>query len=337
MFEFQKAYWFSLAFALACCAAIFPSTSALACGGSASGFTVGSKNSGSAVTICAQIKTVQPARQAIVKAKPATISKSVIPPKSSSHKNLTEPKPVTTSTAKPQQRVKQEPALFRRPQQQVAVSILKLVVVRSTLVAKPPVKKVIKVVPKPSVKLTSKTEPALTKIAKTPSIQKVLPRKPAAISVVGGEITFSPEPLALNVSPASRVSVGSSVTLSTSARGHSRTGLLLGKATTVEFTPVSTAWQLGDSVISGDSVSYATEEPAQQHFSAKVTYSVRYLVVGSAGWLNAGMVTASASKTVEYVADSDSVSEPVESDSPAKKRALLVGFSCANNPQSFGC
>lgn len=328
---------------------LVPAAPAGACGSSSSGFSHSAKSSGSQVTICAQIKSVQPARVAVVKPKPAvSVSKTTAAPSKSAPTKTPITAPVKPPTAV--KKIAVEPSVFRRPQivpkPKPKPNILRLVVAKPLVPIKlTPPKKTLRVEaaptkPKPKSKISSAPKPSIQSTKTTIGITKSpaqISRKPAAISIVGGEISFGPEPISIMVSPSSRVPLGAELALASSSKPHTRTGTLLSKSALVEFSPVRATWSIEGETMGGFELGFMADTEGLINLSVIVSYQVRYQIADNGIWLSAGLVENGAQKSIQVYREGEA-NEPAEEVAEAMpKRVLLVGETCARKPNSFGC
>lgn len=123
--------------------------------------------------------------------------------------------------------------------------------------------------------------------------------------------------------------VGQAFFFSAVAGAHTRSGTILSQAAQVSFTPVSFDWG-SDEGGSASGASWVTNWSSEGSHSVNLTvsYSVSYSL--GAGWIDAGVISSSASVSVQVAA------APV----PVVVKAvppLLVSGNCKARPGSYRC
>lgn len=291
----------------------FAPTPSWACSAGGSGATsYGSTTSATAVTVCAK---------AVVTAKTITPAKPAPAPVLA---------PVTKSTPKPV--AKPAPAQTKKP----VAPVLK---VPAPLVLLTPIKVgVPKVLQKPKVVVPVAPKPIAKPVTKSVPVSSVAAPKAATASSAStalAEVSFSPAALVIFASDSS-ISQGTSVSFSTSAKLHYKSGSLLGKAVDVQFQPTQTSWVFGDgSVGAGSSVKHQFWAEGTFSISASVTYAVAYQVAGTSVWTDSGLITVGDSASIVVSSTGDSATP--ESPDESAKVVRIVGKNCFENPGSFGC
>lgn len=147
-------------------------------------------------------------------------------------------------------------------------------------------------------------------------------------SVQNDQAAFTPNPVGISASPTIG-QVGQAFFFTAVAGTHTRSGTILGKAAQVTFTPVSFEWG-SDEGASGSGTSLVTNWSNEGAHSVSLTvgYSVAYSL--GSGWVDAGVISSSASAAVQVVA----ASAPVVVKVPPP---LLVSGNCKARPGSYGC
>lgn len=150
----------------------------------------------------------------------------------------------------------------------------------------------------------------------------------SASSSQNDQAAFTPNPVGISASP-SVGQVGQAFFFTALAEAHSRSGIVLGQAAQVTFTPVSFDWESDDGA-TGSGTSLVTNWSTEGAHSVTLTvgYSVAYSV--GAGWIEAGIIKSTASTTVQVVA------APVPVAVVAKP-PLLVSGNCRARPGSYRC
>lgn len=142
------------------------------------------------------------------------------------------------------------------------------------------------------------------------------------------QAAFTPNPIGIS-SSANVGGVGQAFFFAAIAATHSRTGTILGQPAQVNFDPVGYQWNSddGDSG-SGTSFSTSWSNEGSRSVSLTVEYSVSYSL--GAGWIDAGLISSSASAAVMV----SSIPAQVASK-PAPP--LLVSGNCTIHPSSYRC
>jgi hypothetical protein len=282
--------------------------------GGVGGFSYASQTNSNSVTVC--VKSVVDTRST-APAKPATVPKPATPAKPA-------PKVAPKPIAKPAPAVSSKPTV-KAPPKVVLLTPIKIGVPASLQKPKTVPKPVAKPVSKPPVKAVpvSKNSPA-TAAAKTL----------ISTLVSNAEASFSPAPLSISASDNS-VLQGESVSFSSNAFAHYKSGSLLGKSTQVFFQPAETLWRFGDGTsASGQVVGHSYSRVGDFAIEATVTYAVSCQIEGVSTWVDSGSITVS--DLVALVVTSNYGDEDPPSIDVGKT-VRLVGKNCFEKPGTFGC
>ena len=193
------------------------------------------------------------------------------------------------------------------------------------------------------VPIVPKPTPVQKVVAKVPAQKPATPKpiaQPKAAPVViapkvtstasSAEMRFTPAALVVKAS-ATEIRLGQQVDFSADAILHFKTSSLLGKATEVRFTPISTSWLLADGgAASGQSITRSFDRVGKFVVIARAKYSVAYRFAGDTQWLESGEIMVSGLAVV-------TVSENLPGPTPSASRVLLVAKNCQLNPTAFGC
>jgi len=166
----------------------------------------------------------------------------------------------------------------------------------------------------------------------------VLVKIPASVgsktTTAKGEASFAPEQITATAFP-STVAVSEPVYLSAPASVHYRTGIILGQAAQVRFTPVDSTWSFSDgSSANGLNPQHRFATAGTYSASVAVRYRVSYRLAGQANWITEDAeitLTDQAQVTVNSSHDSSSTHETIA------ERPYLVGDNCLKNPFAFAC
>ena len=150
----------------------------------------------------------------------------------------------------------------------------------------------------------------------------------AAVTSQSDQAAFTPNPIGIS-SSASSGSVGQAFLFGAIAGAHSRTGTILGQPAQVNFAPVNFDWSSDDGD-SGSGNSFSTSWISEGAHSVGLTvdYAVSYSV--GSGWVDAGIISSSASASVSVAAAPVAIS--VKAAPP-----LLVSGNCLIRPGSYRC
>ncbi|AOY56298.1 hypothetical protein [Candidatus Rhodoluna planktonica] len=155
---------------------------------------------------------------------------------------------------------------------------------------------------------------------------------PGSTSAQQEEQDFNPTAFSISSSAGTVLSIGEWVSFTHDASAHQRTGLLLGKSTTVEFLPVGQQWQLNGYVTQSETTSTRFVSAGTYLVSVAVTYSV-YATVASVSTRHfVGNIVLNAHLEVE-------VGEGLEQSSAETGSGLvrLVDQLCLGRTDVFGC
>ena len=282
---------------------------AWACSAQTSGSFAYSSNTGpTSVTVCA--KSVATTRTVATPTKPPVVKAPAT--KAPAAKAPAQKAPVAKSTPKP-----------------VAAPV------KSVSLLTPITKGVPAALQKPVIKPLSKPKPVAAPLA--PSVPTKSSFSESTV-ISDGEVSFSPAPISVS-SSATSATIGQSVDFWANASTHYKSGMLLGKATDVRFTPVKTIWSSGQGQSGvGASMSFAFSRPGTVGVAATVTYVVDYQISGASGWESGGEI--SVSDAVELSIESADASVPVvlPNSSPSPPKVVrLVGSNCLTKRSTFGC
>lgn len=198
-------------------------------------------------------------------------------------------------------------------------------------------KPVAKTVAKPVAKPVAKSTP---KPVAAPTPSKAPAKSGAAVSTstAAGEVSFSPSPISVAASAPS-AAIGQTIGFWVNAATHYRSGVLLGKATDVRFTPIGTVWSSDQGQTSlGASVSLAFESPGSVEVSASVTYAVSYQIAGASGWVPSGEIAVSDSLSVMIDDSPEPPSEGAATEGELPSKVVrLVSKNCVSRTAVFGC
>jgi len=136
--------------------------------------------------------------------------------------------------------------------------------------------------------------------------------------------------------------VGVPVFLASSASAHYRLGQIVGKATEVRFTPISSAWQFSDgSSSTSSSLAHRFAAPGTYLANLTVRYSVSYRFAGQSNWtIEPGSIELTDQVQVivnELVGSPANPAEPSDEPATGGQRPYLVGSNCLQRPSAFGC
>lgn len=277
---------------------------------SAGGFAYSSNTGPTSVTVCAKSVTIT--RTAATPVKTPAV-KAPIPKAPVTKAPVAKPSPKPTPA--------KVIALLTPIKKGVPAALKKPV---PKIVAKP----VAKSAPKP---VASPTKPKASEIA-------AVNKGASSAASAAGEVSFSPSPISVSAS-ATNAAVGQAVEFWANSSTHYRSGVLLGKATDVRFTPIETVWNSdqGQSSV-GATVSWSFGSPGAVEVAARVTYSVSYQIAGASGWVSSGEIAVSDSVGLVVLEGSEPPREGtlIFDDQPSKI-VRLVGNNCISRSAVFGC
>ena len=147
---------------------------------------------------------------------------------------------------------------------------------------------------------------------------------------------FTPAELTISAQPSNQLLLGQRVNFHSSASVHYRTGLVLGLATEVRFTPMKILWQLTQETDSVWQPEYVFDTPGTHSISARVDYEVAYRLRGSSDWvIEPDQISQQADMFVEV--SRGNVLEQKDPEPVPGKKVLLVGSACEPKSRVFGC
>lgn len=164
--------------------------------------------------------------------------------------------------------------------------------------------------------------------AAKPVIKVVKPLVAQTRQIDQDQAVFEAEPVHIVISESS-VSAGQSVFLSSTARLHERSAVVLGRTAIVRFTPVAHLWRIAKSELGGSIAVVAFETPGPATVGLRLTYQASYRFSLSEAWIDVGPVYSEAIAEVSVHAKNP---EPVAGRSPR-----LVFSSCAEHISSYRC
>ncbi|MFM7013393.1 MAG: hypothetical protein ACKOXT_00150, partial [Actinomycetota bacterium] len=155
---------------------------------------------------------------------------------------------------------------------------------------------------------------------------------PASSASAGAAVSFVPNQVRAKYFPQTVLGIGQPASFSADPVLHYKTQRVLGRMAEVEFTPISLIWIFSDGASgSGNPFVRSFEENGSYQAVARVTYRVKFRLLGETSWqLVQGAITSLSNRLNLTVGESLGS----ESDGEA---VLLVGQLCTNQPQAFGC
>ena len=231
-----------------------------------------------------------------------------------------------------------KPPISSSPKKPTALAQTKTVVNYFVPVKKPAIPTVIRLVPKPSPKATTKVILKTTPRVISPP-KKITIKVPAGsntkINSTSGEASFTPETITAAAFPPA-VSVSDPVYLSAPASAHYRIGTILGKTAQVRFTPIDSSWSFGDgSHGTGLNPMHTFQTAGTFNATVAVKYQVSYRFSGETTWTNeAGQITLTDQVQISVSASANHVTQ---ANQPVVSRPYLVAENCIKNPSAFAC
>ncbi|CAB4622441.1 MAG: hypothetical protein F2599_03500 [Actinobacteria bacterium] len=147
---------------------------------------------------------------------------------------------------------------------------------------------------------------------------------------------FTPAELTLSAQPSNQLLLGQRVNFQSSASLHYRTGLVLGLATEVRFTPMKILWQLAQETDSDWQPEHVFDTVGTHSISARVDYEVAYRLRGSSDWvIEPDQISQQADMFVEV--STGNLLEQKDPEPVLGKKVLLVGSACEPKSRVFGC
>jgi hypothetical protein len=153
------------------------------------------------------------------------------------------------------------------------------------------------------------------------------PRKPVSWK---NEFTVTPDKPRIAPIQETNVSVGEVVDFSALAVGHTRNRMLLWYPAQVKFTPKTSSWDFADgSIATGFKVAHGFSSSGDYKVRLKVSYAVKYRIIGRSVWVNlpGGVTSFSNPITIR-------VGEKIPN---ARGSVSLVHWNCLEKPSALGC
>lgn len=183
--------------------------------------------------------------------------------------------------------------------------------------------------PKPAKKIVIVKRPV---IKQKTFVKKISVSLPAASARSGAQAIFKPNSLLASYFPNTVLGIGQEATFQSFPALHFKTQGLLGKRAEVEFTPRAVSWSFSDGAqLQGSSVGHGFTEPGSYQARARVSYSVRYRLLGESDWKQVSGSITLVSNLLQVMVGNSAL-ENNDSRVP-----LIVGESCQGQPEAIGC
>jgi hypothetical protein len=160
-----------------------------------------------------------------------------------------------------------------------------------------------------------------------PAKKPTKPRKPVTWK---NEFSVTPDKPKIAALKSMNISVDELVDFSALAVGHTRNRMLLWYPAQVKFTPKTSSWDFADgSSATGFRVSHGFAAAGEYKVKLKVSYAVKYRIIGRSVWVNLpGGVTAVSNPITIHVG---------EKIPNTKGSVSLVHWNCLEKPLALGC